>query len=157
MTKRARKSKKNSMARSKPSTCEASNRITTIIQCRVQLHSKHLKRLKCRCKTGSNFALTFNDLKSANLYRGPWRFVAYSGFFFWISHEFGLFGQWSRLIWFEKLVMKNLTEPGHVPETSGLPYQCSSIWAIQPLDGVVLPNSQPVFPRMGRQSEAFNH
>ena len=36
-------------------------------------------------------------------------------------------------IW--KIGKENLTGPGLEPETSGLPYQCSSIWAIQPLDG----------------------
>ena len=37
------------------------------------------------------------------------------------------------VIW--KIGKENVTEPGLKPETSGLPYQCSSIWAIQPLDG----------------------
>ena len=36
---------------------------------------------------------------------------------------------------FWKIGKENLSEPGLEPETSGLPYQCSSIWAIQPLDG----------------------
>ena len=36
-------------------------------------------------------------------------------------------------IW--KIGKEILTEPGLEPETYGLPYQCSSIWAVQPLDG----------------------
>ena len=36
-------------------------------------------------------------------------------------------------IW--KIGKENLTGPGLEHETSGLPYQCSFIWAIQPLDG----------------------
>ena len=32
-------------------------------------------------------------------------------------------------------LFEKLTQPGLKPKTSGLRYQCSSIWAIQPLDG----------------------
>ena len=36
---------------------------------------------------------------------------------------------------FYKIGKDNVTGSGLESETSGLPYQCSSIWAIQPLDG----------------------
>jgi len=49
---------------------------------------------------------------------------------------------------------ENLTGLGLKPDTSGLPYQCSSIWAIQPLDGG--PHSQPVFAGMGAPVRSYN-
>ena len=39
------------------------------------------------------------------------------------------------LIAIAKIGKDNLTGPVLEPETSGLSYQCSSIWAIEPLDG----------------------
>ena len=51
-------------------------------------------------------------------------------------------------IW--KIGKENLTELGLEPETFGLSYQCSSIWAIQM---VVLQNSQLVFARVGHASQ----
>ena len=49
------------------------------------------------------------------------------------------------MLW--KIDKENLNGLGLEPETSGWTDQSSSIWAIQPLDGV-LPNSQLVFAGM---------